>query len=105
MRLPEEANRWKSDGRIIELDTGDQAVRQIGEGHDPSAPTFAAWLHGHGWTVTTWGSHADRREDGRRRRRCCGARTTGILWVVFGQLLVILLVQKSRGAVLITAYG
>ena len=53
MRLPEEANRWKSDGRIIELDTGDQAVRQIGEGHDPSAPTFAAWLHGHGWTVNT----------------------------------------------------
>ena len=53
MSLPEEANRWKSDGRIIELDTGDQAVRQIGEGHDPSAPTFAAWLHGHGWTVNT----------------------------------------------------
>ncbi len=28
MRLPEEANRWKSDGRTIELDLNDPSVAQ-----------------------------------------------------------------------------
>ena len=29
MRLPEEANRWKSDGRSINLDLNDPSIRRV----------------------------------------------------------------------------
>ena len=54
MRLPEEANRWKSDGRTIELDLNDPAVAQSDTpGKKPMALRFAEWLRSNGWTVST----------------------------------------------------
>ena len=31
MRLPEEANKWKSDGRMIDIDLNDPSIHQLGE--------------------------------------------------------------------------
>ena len=54
MRLPEEANRWKSDGRTIELDLNDPSlVLSDTPGGEPTAHRFAAWLRSNGWTVST----------------------------------------------------
>ena len=54
MRLPEEANRWKSDGRTIELDLNDPAMALSDTpGDEPTALRFAAWLRSNGWTVST----------------------------------------------------
>ena len=59
MRLPEEANRWKSDGRIIELDLHDPSINQLGEldgvdgdGKDTTI-RFRDWLRSNGRTVIT----------------------------------------------------
>ena len=57
MRLPEEANRWKSDGRSIELDFHDPSINQLGEldllDGDAKDTTirFRDWLRSNGWTV------------------------------------------------------
>ena len=54
MRLPEEANRWKSDGRTIELDLNDPSLALSDTpGDEPTAQRFAAWLRSNGWTVPT----------------------------------------------------
>ena len=59
MRLPEEANRWRSDGRTIELDLSDLSINQLGEldgvegdGTDQTL-RFGEWLRSNGWTVIT----------------------------------------------------
>ena len=53
MRLPEEAQRWQSDGRTIDLDLTDYIVADIAT--EPAAATipFADWLRSNGWTVNT----------------------------------------------------
>ena len=54
MRLPEEANRWKSDGRSINLDLNDPSINALGESEDKSTTLrFAEWLRSNGWTVST----------------------------------------------------
>ena len=54
MRLPEEANRWKSDGRTIKLDLHDLAMAlRDTPGDEPTAFRFAEWFHSNGWTVST----------------------------------------------------
>ena len=54
MRLPEEANRWKSDGRSINLDLNEPSINALGELEDkPTTLRFAAWLRSNGWTVST----------------------------------------------------
>ena len=54
MRLPEAANRWKSDGRTIELDLNDPALVLSGTpGDEPTAHRFAAWPRSNVWTVST----------------------------------------------------
>ena len=54
MRLPEEANRWKSDGRVIEIDLNDPSINQVGEPQDkPAAHRLVEWLRSNGWTVST----------------------------------------------------
>ena len=54
MRLPEDANRWKSDGRIINLDLNDPSMAQSDKpGDKPTSLRFAEWLRSNGWTVST----------------------------------------------------
>ena len=59
MRLPEEANRWKSDGRTIDLNLNDPSINQLGkldevEGDATDQTTrFRDWLRSNGWTVIT----------------------------------------------------
>ena len=59
MRLPEEAKRWQSDGRTIELDLNDPSINQLGELDEVEGDTtdqttrFRDWLRSNGWTVTT----------------------------------------------------
>ena len=54
MRLPEEANRWKSDGRLINLDLNDPSINALGESEDKHTTLlFAEWLRSNGWTVST----------------------------------------------------
>ena len=54
MRLPEKANRWRSDGRTIELDLNDPAMALSDTpGDEPTAQRFATWLCSYGWTVST----------------------------------------------------
>ena len=54
MRLPEEANKWKSDERTIELALNHPAMAQSDRpGYKPTALRFTEWLRSNGWTVST----------------------------------------------------
>ena len=53
MRLPDEVNKYKSDGRTIQLDLNDHIVADIATEPDAAAIPFADWLRSHGWTVNT----------------------------------------------------
>ena len=54
MRLPEEANRWKSDGRVIDLDLNDPSIAQLDKpGETTTVLRFAEWLRSNEWTVST----------------------------------------------------
>ena len=57
MRLPEEANKWKSDGRTIDIDLHDPSIHQLGElngeAGETTARRFVEWLRANEWTVST----------------------------------------------------
>ena len=54
MRVPADFDRYKSDGRPIDIDLNDPMINDIGEPEDiPAAARFAAWLRSNGWTVDT----------------------------------------------------
>ena len=54
MRVPADFDRYKSDGRVIDIDVNDPSINQIGEPQDtPTAQRFADWLRSNGWTVST----------------------------------------------------
>ena len=44
MRLPEEANKWKSDGRMIDIDLNDPSIHQLGELNDEAGGNHGATL-------------------------------------------------------------
>ena len=53
MRLPEEARRWQSDGRVIELDLNDYIVEDLATSPTAAEIPFSDWLRSNGWTVNT----------------------------------------------------
>ena len=54
MRIPADFDRYKSDGRAIDIDLNDSSINQIGEPQDkPTAQRFVDWLRSNGWTVST----------------------------------------------------
>ena len=54
MRVPADFDRYKSDGRVIDIDVNDPSINQVGEPQDtPTAQRFADWLRANGWTVST----------------------------------------------------
>ena len=68
MRLPEEANRWKSDGRSINLDLNDPSIKALGESEDkPTTLRFSEWLRSNGSAVST--QHSGQMQIGGRNAR------------------------------------
>ena len=54
MRIPADFDRYKSDGRMIDIDLNDLSINQIGKPQDkPAALRLAEWLRSNGWTVST----------------------------------------------------
>ena len=54
MRIPGDFDRYKSDGRTIELDLNDPAMAQSDNpGAKPTAQRFADGLPSNGWNVST----------------------------------------------------
>ena len=54
MRLPEDFNQYKSDGRVIDLDLNDPSMAQSDKpGEKTTALRLAEWLRLYGWTVST----------------------------------------------------
>ena len=65
MRIPADFDRYKSDGRVIDIDLNDPSINQIGEPQDkPTTLRFAEWLRSNGWTVSTE-HHGEMRIGGR----------------------------------------
>ena len=49
MRVPADFDRYKSDGRVIDIDVNDPSINQVGEPQDtPTAQRFADWLRSNG---------------------------------------------------------
>ena len=59
MRLPQDFDRYKSDGRTIEIDLQDPATHQLGEldgkggGGEAASRRFVEWLRSLDWDVST----------------------------------------------------
>ena len=53
MRLPEETNRWKRDGRTINLDLTHRWRKNDKPGDKPSSLRFAEWHRSDGWSEST----------------------------------------------------
>ena len=54
MRIPADFDRYKSDGRAIDIDLNDPMINDIGEPHDtPATVRFVEWLRSNGWMVST----------------------------------------------------
>ena len=54
MRIPADFNRYKSNGRRIDIDLDDPVINQLGEREGKAAKIrFADWLRSNGWNVST----------------------------------------------------